>query len=94
MKRLLAAVALVAAVLMASCAPRTPPPQWQWSSESGKHCFYDCEASRGQCKANCMQARGGYILICASFCDEARESCMHGCPDVALRQASAIGESP
>lgn len=70
-------------VLLYSCSARATRPNWQWSSESGRRCYYDCEARLNDCRANCTQSRGGFILICASYCDEGREACLKTCPDLA-----------
>jgi hypothetical protein len=70
-------VSIVAALLLlishTGCARR----MYQWSSDLGRQCFYECQRGRYQCNAGCFNN-----IWCKGACSNDETSCMNTCPDL------------
>jgi len=50
---------------------------YTWTSDTGRQCFYQCQAQRHQCRAYCWGD-----LSCNLSCNNMERSCMASCPDL------------
>lgn len=73
MRRLIA----IALLLTTGCASA----RYEWSSDTGRQCFYRCEAGFHQCRAYCYGNLG-----CVFACRDGETSCLAACPDLTLVQ--------
>ena len=73
-------------LFLASCAV----PQYQWSSEQGRQCFYMCKTNYNACEANhnstCNNTQSGIVAVMCLFtinaCSNEQDACLKSCPDL------------
>lgn len=65
---------LLVTLLLTGCASTTP--QFKWTTDTGKRCFYTCKSNHATCYA------GSYDIYGLAACDKAETYCILACPDV------------
>jgi hypothetical protein len=67
-------VIFVFGMILSGCA--SAKPQFQWTSDTGKKCFYTCKSNHATCYSRCFDIYG------LAACDKAEKYCMLACPDL------------
>lgn len=62
----------MAVIVISGCAPT-----FQFTTDTGKKCFYSCKSSGASCKSQCFGS-----LACVLGCGESETYCMRACDGV------------
>lgn len=64
--------AVMLAMMVSACAG----PEFRYTSDVGKKCFYSCKARHSECQSGCSGIK------CMNDCRDAQTYCMFACDDV------------